>query len=937
MNHNEVISIASAVTEAVIEKVSKSAAEMRCNASTTQAQAATDIEFSMICAKKPDRLSKSYSLDSKGVLVKKPGGHLVDGTLKSMKVSNLTAFSQALDAADASTAFVYGTTRYQQADVTTRANLEKEKKDRAAGGLPVIARDREHFSFNKGPGILMLDFDPYPGEAALQPDELRKILYSIWPQLEYAPHLWRPSSSSFIFNQESGAEIRGLAGQRIYIVVANASEIPRIGEVLIKRLWQAGHGRIVFSKSGAMLERTIIDGSVWQPERLDFCGGAHCVNPLTQQKTASILWNPDAPPIDPATLPDLSEKECDSVKEMIRTAKGLDAVTTKSKEITNQWVEARVTETLKKHPKKSAATLRKAFERAAQDHELAGDFPIKLSSGQTKTVDEMLANPDQYDGQRCADPLEPDYGNDTRIALINLKATSPYIYSHAHGGIRYRLRVRPKDILIVGGGIHQTVSEVLDVLRKQETIFERGGDMVRVTQSGQVFPVDADWLSVYLTKIVGFIQVNKKGEAFPVDCPLDTAKRVLAMRGEWNLPHLDAVVTAPIITMDGRILDEPGYDPGTKLLFLLDKHRQKRIPRAPTQEQVVDALNFLWHPFKDFPFVSLTDQSVLLSALLTAVVRPLLPTAPAYLLAAPTAGSGKTLLIKCIASLMGEGMPSMMPPTNNEEEIRKRVMAALREGKSTLVFDNVVGHFDSATLCALLTAPIYSDRVLGASLNVTVTTNALFMASGNNVLLVGDLNRRFLTCTIDPRTDKAYRRTFAMNPAEYVRQNRQEMVAAALTILQAYRTMGAPQAPDRTASFEEWSDTVRQAVMWVGKQTGRVFPDPCDSIDESYDQDPEARKLQALLEAWYKNFGTQNIRVQDVIRKLPNSGYYSCSGPEAELFDAVDEIGGERGNINPRRLGRWIEKMKNRICAGKKFVLGPRIGGSNTWSVQKAG
>lgn len=96
MNHNEVVSIASAVTEAVIEKVSKSVAEMRCNASTTQAQAPTDIEFSMICAKKPDRLSKSYSLDSKGVLVKKPGGHLVDGTLKSMKVSTSRNFHKLL-------------------------------------------------------------------------------------------------------------------------------------------------------------------------------------------------------------------------------------------------------------------------------------------------------------------------------------------------------------------------------------------------------------------------------------------------------------------------------------------------------------------------------------------------------------------------------------------------------------------------------------------------------------------------------------------------------------------------------------------------------------------------------------------------------------------------------------------------------------------------
>ena len=54
------------------------------------------------------------------------------------------------------------------------------------------------------------------------------------------------------------------------------------------------------------------------------------------------------------------------------------------------------------------------------------------------------------------------------------------------------------------------------------------------------------------------------------------------------------------------------------------------------------------HPFNGFPFVDARARAALLSALLTAAVRPILPTAPAHGFDAPTVGSGKTLLARCI-------------------------------------------------------------------------------------------------------------------------------------------------------------------------------------------------------------------------------------------------------------------------------------------------
>lgn len=52
-------------------------------------------------------------------------------------------------------------------------------------------------------------------------------------------------------------------------------------------------------------------------------------------------------------------------------------------------------------------------------------------------------------------------------------------------------------------------------------------------------------------------------------------------------------------------------------------------------------------------------------------------------------------------------------------------------------------------------------------------------------------------------------------------------------------------------------------------------------------------------------------RVADLIRRVDQE--WADGGP---LQDALEEIAGDRGKINPRMLGRWIERYANTRCAG---------------------
>ena len=132
---------------------------------------------------------------------------------------------------------------------------------------------------------MMLDFDFK--DVAMSQDEIIQRLYSIMPELQESAFIWWCSSSSYIYNGDT--QHSGLKGQRIYILVKDASDIERAGKVLFERLWLAGYGHIEISGAGSLLVRTFIDSTVWQPNRLDFISGANCIAPVRQDRREPVV------------------------------------------------------------------------------------------------------------------------------------------------------------------------------------------------------------------------------------------------------------------------------------------------------------------------------------------------------------------------------------------------------------------------------------------------------------------------------------------------------------------------------------------------------------------------------------------------------------------------------------------------------------------------
>ena len=229
--------------------------------------------------------------------------------------------------------------------------------------------------------------------------------------------------------------------------------------------------------------------------------------------------------------------------------------------------------------------------------------------------------------------------------------------------------------------------------------------------------------------------------------------------------------------------------------------------------------------------------------MLTGLIRRTLPTAPLHVFTAPEAGSGKGLLCNVVSIIVTGNRSAAVTFGHNDDEFKKLLFSALLQNVQVIVIDNIDRPFTGTSLNSALTELELEDRILGVSRTARVPTNALFMANGNNIQVVGDTHRRVIACRIDAGENPEQRRFRQPNLLGYVEQHRPELVAAGLTILRAYECAGRPYPKDlpEFGSYEDWSHRVRGALVWLGQS------DPCMSRDQVRAADQEKLGLGLLL------------------------------------------------------------------------------------------
>lgn len=396
-----------------------------------------------------------------------------------------------------------------------------------------------------------------------------------------------------------------------------------------------------------------------------------------------------------------------------------------------------------------------------------------------------------------------------------------------------------------------------------------------------------------------------KEEPVQINPPLEHARALLERAGEWHASILRGVVTCPTMRVDGSILQEPGYDDRSGLLFDPGGIDFPKVPENPTFLDAKNAVQEIRKPFREYSLSTAADWSVLLAAVVTSVVRRVLPAAPLFAINAPTAGSGKTLLCEAIGIIAAGYKPTIISQGKSAEEDEKRLSSVLMAGDGVVVIDNCERPLRGDTLCSMLTSEIIASRVLGKSEMKQLITNVLVLATGNNLEVVGDLGRRTLACRIDTGEERPDQIAHSFDLIQEVLANRPKLVVAALTILRAYKVAGSPNPMTPLGSFEAWN-SVREALVWCGED------DPAITRENVIAEDPRKHELAELLDLWDGALGCRAVTLAELSKEVANSP----NSKVEMLYEALADQTPKRV-FNSNSVGRYLGKHKDRLVGGR--------------------
>jgi hypothetical protein len=315
-------------------------------------------------------------------------------------------------------------------------------------------------------------------------------------------------------------------------------------------------------------------------------------------------------------------------------------------------------------------------------------------------------------------------------------------------------------------------------------------------------------------------------------------------------------------------------------------------------------LQVLARPFREFAFATRADRSVLLSAVLTALIRRTLPAAPMFAIDAPAASSGKSLLTETVGIIATGHKPTMMSQGKSAEEDEKRLATVLMAGDAVVVTDNCERPIGGDTLCSMLTQEYIAARILGKSELARLPTNTLLMATGNNLTFGIDVARRVLICRLDTGEERPDLIEYDFDPRDEALADRPKLVAAGLTVLRAYIAAGKPTPLVKLGSFEKWN-LVREALVWLGEA------DPAETRERIIADDPRKGELVDLLRIWVDVLGSRPVFLSEFSQIDDNPSESKLGALKNELVART-----KYPAFNAKSVGHYLMKHKDQLVGG---------------------
>ncbi len=522
----------------------------------------------------------------------------------------------------------------------------------------------------------------------------------------------------------------------------------------------------------------------------------------------------------------------------------------------------------------------------------------------------------------------------------------------ARSGQRYRKGALPP---VFTSRVPIKLSERLDqmadeatsaLLAKDDGLYQRAGALVRIRRADEndkqpwrspaspiIERVSPIHLMDRLSRVAQFYRVVERGRDHTENVPKQPPETVARIVLERDLPFpaLEEITECPTIRPDGSILQVPGYDVSTGVLFEPGREFPE-VSGQPSADEVAEASTTLREIVAEFPFRADTDRAAALAMLFSIVARPaILGPVPLFAVIAPTPGTGKTLLVDTLVTIATGRPAPHAGATESAEEFRKAALAIALDGTRVVFLDNQVGRFGSPGLSSVITSGAVSDRLLGKSQTATASMRAVWIVTGNHLTFASDMARRVIACELDAQVEHPEDRQFKVpNLLGHAAKKRGELVRAVLTILAAYFQAGKPRhAGSRLGGFEAWDDLVRGALSWSGLGDADGAR---ERIREDADADTEIpRQALALLADWFPD--GERFSSADVASELART----TLDDDRDVFAAFAPPRKGQSRTDTQAIGDALRGVSGRIFGGLVLTKAGATGGRVRWKVEKRG
>ncbi|WP_425040871.1 hypothetical protein [Primorskyibacter sp. S187A] len=539
-----------------------------------------------------------------------------------------------------------------------------------------------------------------------------------------------------------------------------------------------------------------------------------------------------------------------------------------------------------------------------------------------------------YDHALTRDPIEPDYDGGRIVGKLFLNEDNPVLVSQARGGATYQLLPEADKSGVTRISIEyspernaQFIDECITQMHQTGVFFRSGMTIVHV-RNGRADPVSEPRLAYELSKLVLPYQVKttRLGETrSTIRFDRNLLGQIMEVAPD-RLPVLNGFADHPLLLPDGSLITKPGYDAASGLFILNGAARFPPIYSEPTEAQLKEAVATCMKPFQGYHFDDDFGMTATIFAVMLAVLRPLFSFSPMIVTTTLKTGVGKGYLQQALAIIRTGAMPELRNiERKNLSEFRKTLFTLLYESNCVIALDNMDGVVNNETLSSFITAPVWSDRILGLSKSGGALRNdALLLLNGCRVELGKNIARKVLRIGLTEAGEGHRFRDFGFLPHKEALSTRKNIIAAVLTIASHAQRCSRPQGT--IGSFEEVNDLIRVPLADIAARLPELgLRDPLGLFEATVENDVDSPEEADIFAHIHDAMEDTEFSSRELRQKM-----WTYMTLEA----AFKEFSATSPTLSAHSVGAILNQLRDEPRGGL-ILRARKLGGKNLWRIEE--